>query len=184
MILSCQLTCISTLFPVLYHAKEYVESVLDKVSNFGVMLQCSITASEVVLRYRSWEAEGRYHYSKMFHWEPEGHYRHRHCTLIVLFWFIPEHLWILIAPFWLSTDDICYTIVHIHIILSLFKGCSWIINKGGFSYFLIIHMYIESMFSLCDAIRLDTFCLSLPWTLFSFIFCSWDVPLSRFLIVK
>ena len=47
------------------------------------------------------------HYSKMFHWEPEGCYHHRLCTAIVPFWFSMEHLWISMAPFWLSTDDIC-----------------------------------------------------------------------------
>ena len=26
----------------------------------------------IMLYIVSWEAEGRYHYSKMFHWEPEG----------------------------------------------------------------------------------------------------------------
>ena len=35
----------------------------------------------------SWEAEGRYHYSTMFHWEPEGCYL---CTKFIM-----------IAPFWL-----------------------------------------------------------------------------------
>ena len=50
--------------------------------------------------------KGRYHYSKMFRWEPEGRYCHRHCTALAPFWFATEHLWILIAPFWLSTDDI------------------------------------------------------------------------------
>ena len=28
----------------------------------------------------------------MFHWEPEGHYCHRHCTVIAPFWFSMEHL--------------------------------------------------------------------------------------------
>ena len=54
----------------------------------------------------SWEPEWRYPYWHVFRWEPEGRYRHRHCTAIVSFWFSTEHLWIMIAPFWLSTDDI------------------------------------------------------------------------------
>ena len=41
----------------------------------------------------------------MFHWEPEGRYRHRHCTAIAPFWFSTEHLWIVIATFLLSTDS-------------------------------------------------------------------------------
>ena len=49
--------------------------------------------------------QGRYHYSKMLRWKPEGRYRYRHCTVIEAFWFSTEHLWMLIAPFWLSTDD-------------------------------------------------------------------------------
>ena len=39
-------------------------------------------------------------------WEPEGHYHHRLCTVIMPFWFSMEHLSILIGPLWLSTDDI------------------------------------------------------------------------------
>ena len=57
----------------------------------------------------SWEEEGCHHYSKMFRWEPEGSYCHRHGTAIVPFWFSMAHLWILIAPFWLSTDDIMFS---------------------------------------------------------------------------
>ena len=54
----------------------------------------------------SLEPERRYHYPKMFRWEPEGRYRHRLCTAIAPFWFSMDYLWILIVPFWLSTDDI------------------------------------------------------------------------------
>ena len=57
----------------------------------------------------SWEPEGHYHYSKMFHCEPEGRFCHWLCTAIAPFWFSTEHLWILIAPFWLSTADVCPT---------------------------------------------------------------------------
>ena len=46
---------------------------------------------------------------KMFCWEPEGHYRHRLCTVIAPFWFSAEQLWTALMPFWLSTDEI---IVH------------------------------------------------------------------------
>ena len=57
----------------------------------------------------SWHPEGRYHYSKMFCWEPEGPYRSIAIdflnTAIAPFWFSMEHLWTLIAPFWLSTDN-------------------------------------------------------------------------------
>ena len=35
--------------------------------------------------------------SKMFHWEPEGRYRHTPCTAIAPFWFSMEHLWIAIT---------------------------------------------------------------------------------------
>ena len=50
----------------------------------------------------SWEPEGRYQYSKMFHWEPEVHapslYKvYGDSTLLVLNGTL--------APFWLSTDD-------------------------------------------------------------------------------
>ena len=54
----------------------------------------------------SWEPEGCYCSSKMFHWEPGGRYHHRLCTAIVAFWFSMEHLWIAIMPFWLSADNI------------------------------------------------------------------------------
>ena len=44
---------------------------------------------------------------KMFHWESEGCY---HCTksmtIIVPFWFLTEHCWMALMPFWLSADDV------------------------------------------------------------------------------
>ena len=57
----------------------------------------------------SWEPEGRYCRSKMFHWEPEGRYWHWLCTSIAPFWFSMDHLWVAVMPFWLSTDDIVYS---------------------------------------------------------------------------
>ena len=36
---------------------------------------------------------------------PEGHYHCWLCTAIATSWFSAEHLWILIAPFWLSADN-------------------------------------------------------------------------------
>ena len=39
----------------------------------------------------------------MFHWEPEGRYRHALRT--APFWFSTKHRWIVITPFWLSTDN-------------------------------------------------------------------------------
>ena len=59
----------------------------------------------------SWEPEGRYCRSKMFHWEPEGRYCHWLCTAIAPFWFSTEHLWAAIMPFWLSTDDTSTSVV-------------------------------------------------------------------------
>ena len=50
--------------------------------------------------------EGRYHYSKMFCWEPEGRYYHGNYTAIASFWFSMEHLRILIAPFWFSMEHL------------------------------------------------------------------------------
>ena len=52
-----------------------------------------------------WEPEGHCHYSKTLCWEPEGHYR---CTMSMSIapLFSTEHCWILIAPFWLSTDNV------------------------------------------------------------------------------
>ena len=114
--------------------------------------------SNCLLHIVSWETEGRYHYSKMFRWKPEGrcHHQgcegsdfnlisdcfalhktpfsdfqcvekhifsgisdyfrlfltdtltprnHRLCTAIAPFWFSMKHLWILVVPFWLLTDD-------------------------------------------------------------------------------
>ena len=63
-----------------------------------------------------WEPEGRYQYSKMFYQEPEGRYC---CTKSMV-----------IAPFWLSTDDVltailstCHLILRqIHVYTS--RGCS------------------------------------------------------------
>ena len=54
----------------------------------------------------SWEPEGHYQHSKMFHWEPEGRYRCTKSMAIAPFWFSVEHLWILVVPFWLSTDGL------------------------------------------------------------------------------
>ena len=48
----------------------------------------------------------------MFHWEPEGCYHHRLCTVIATFWFSTEHLWIVIVPLWLATDAICPVLCH------------------------------------------------------------------------
>ena len=47
----------------------------------------------------------------MFHWEPEGRYCHRLCTVIAPFWFSTEHRWIVIMPFWLSTDYIRHCVI-------------------------------------------------------------------------
>ena len=44
-------------------------------------------------------------FKDVFHWEPEGHYCQSVCTAIAPFWFSMEHCWIVIMPFWLSTDD-------------------------------------------------------------------------------
>ena len=41
----------------------------------------------------------------MFHSESEGHYCHRLCTAKAPFWSSRKPLWILIVPFWLSTED-------------------------------------------------------------------------------
>ena len=72
----------------------------------------------------SWEPEGRYKYSKMFHCEPEGLY---HCTMsmaIAPFWFSMDHLWTMIAPFWLSTDDKMISSMDVDMAI----GITWIIN--------------------------------------------------------
>ena len=57
-----------------------------------------------LLNITSSEPEGCYHCSMMFHWEPEGRYHHRLCTGIVPFWFSMQSHWIVILPFWPSTD--------------------------------------------------------------------------------
>ena len=59
-----------------------------------------------VEEFVSWEPEGRYCSSKMFHWEPEGRYRCTKSMAIAPFWFSTEHLWSAIAPFWLSADEL------------------------------------------------------------------------------
>ena len=63
----------------------------------------SVGASDHIV---SWEPQGHYHNSTMFHWEPEGQYRCTKSIAIVPFCFLMEHLWIVIAPFWFSADDI------------------------------------------------------------------------------
>ena len=67
----------------------------------------------------------------MFHSEPEGHYRHILCAVIMPFWFSMKHLCTSLMPFWLSTDHIefhsfqlvwytiCrYLITRFHVLLS------------------------------------------------------------------
>ena len=51
--------------------------------------------------------------SKMFHREPEGRYCCTKYMAIAPFWFSMEHLWILIAPFCLSTDDLSNSVLHL-----------------------------------------------------------------------
>ena len=73
----------------------------------------------------TWEPEGRYPaYSNtcIYRWEPEGRYRHRHCTAIAPSLFSTEHLWILKAPFWLPTDDICSNKLLIRLIYAKMRG--------------------------------------------------------------
>ena len=45
-------------------------------------------------------------WTKMFCWEPEGHYRCTMSMAMAPLWLSMEHHWIVIAPVWLSTDDI------------------------------------------------------------------------------
>ena len=52
-----------------------------------------------------------------FRWEPEGRYRCTKSTAIAPFSFSTEHRWIIITPFWLSTDDNIYSM-----------QCSWKFN--------------------------------------------------------
>ena len=42
----------------------------------------------------------------MFRWEPKGHYRPRLCTAIAPFWFSTNHLYPVLTPFSLSTDEL------------------------------------------------------------------------------
>ena len=64
----------------------------------------SIIFKDVPLRTR-WAVV--YQYSKMFCWEPEGHYCCTMSMAIMPFWFSMEHLWIVIVPFWPSTEELC-----------------------------------------------------------------------------
>ena len=87
----------------------------------------------------SWEPEGRYCSSKMFHWEPEGRYCHWLCTAIAPFWFSTEHLWAAVTPFWLSTDDIYtykgYMYIFSHSRKMTFRPRSLCSDKDAFSPF-------------------------------------------------
>ena len=65
---------------------------------------------------------------KMFHWEPEGHYRHRLCTAIAPLWFSIEHLLTTLTPFLifvaflcLSTDDMPKELIINYFIFSTGK---------------------------------------------------------------
>ena len=61
----------------------------------------------------------------MFHWKPEGCYRYRLCTVIAPFW-LTEHLWTSLTPFWLSTDDI----MKINEQTSSFKTSDMVYQEG------------------------------------------------------
>ena len=49
-------------------------------------------------------------YLIMFFWKPEGYYDHTCSTVIAPFRFSNEHCWIVIMPFWLSTDDFLFVL--------------------------------------------------------------------------
>ena len=66
-----------------------------------------------IIAYRHLRAR-RAQYSKMFHWEPEGCYRYTMAMGLAPFWFTIEHPWIVIVPFWLSTDNTCMLQIQIH----------------------------------------------------------------------
>ena len=67
-------------------------------------IMCIVISRNIV----SWEPEGRYQYSKMFHWEPEGRY---HCTKsVVIVPFLFSNIFVVIVPFWLLTDDMCFAL--------------------------------------------------------------------------
>ena len=70
-------------------------------------------------------------YSKTFHWAREGRYCCTKYMAIVPFWFSVGHLWIVIAPFWLSTDGIL-SCVHI---TSAFERFMYIRKEGMFESF-------------------------------------------------
>ena len=65
-----------------------------------------------------WEPEGHYRHRLYtaiapFPWESEGHYRHRLYTAIAPFWFSTEHGWTALTPFWLSAEytQVCHGIL-------------------------------------------------------------------------
>ena len=53
-------------------------------------------------QFVSWEPEGHYQYSTMFHWEPEGCYC---CTKSTGIGFSTEHSWTAFTPFWFSVKE-------------------------------------------------------------------------------
>ena len=98
---------INWIYKVYYHSlfTEVQVSLTKALTN--CMRTCTCFCSH--LYTVTWEPERRYQYSKMFHvlkiWEPEGCYRCTMSMAITPIWFSTEHLWVVIAPFWLSTDD-------------------------------------------------------------------------------
>ena len=78
----------------------------------------------------SWEPEGCYCRSKMFHWEPEGRYCHWLCTAIAPFWFSTEHLWVchnaLLALNWQYTPWCAMSKISVLVLFYIvFKETFW-----------------------------------------------------------
>ena len=121
----------------------------------------------------------------MFLWEPaEGRCCHCLCTAIVpRFWFSTEHLWILVAPFWLLTDDIeteivlCVCVTNftesLHIFFALFIVCVCVcvcvclyVKGHEDTYVMCVFLcYFCASFITCVCYRAQHF-IFCPWMLF------------------
>ena len=89
-----------------------------------------------------WELEGRYHYSKMFPWEPEGCCCHSLYTALPPFWFSLEHCGIVVRPFWLSTDDLFMEVIIFSGKLEEIKNLA-LISVKLYACMLIVYQSIQ-----------------------------------------
>ena len=114
----------------------------------------------------------------MFRGEPEGCYRCTKSMAIAPFWFSTEHLLILIAPFYLSTDDMFSCCYKTHT-FSLMPNCGMYKNEttdcrvfGVYNVHKVkgIHFFISQGITLTSCFDRDMLSRCCVWSRFKFCY--------------